>query len=55
MESCKDQKSNKNIPVENHGSAAWADSAGKKDLSCVNLPGLDQVKEAKEYVDENEK
>lgn len=42
-------------PVENHATAAWADSERLKEVSRVNMPAEAQVMEAKEYVDENHK
>lgn len=42
-------------PVENHATAAWANSKKCKDISGVNLPDEMQVMNAKEYVDENHK
>lgn len=43
------------IPVENHSTAAWANIERQDDLSGVNYPDELQVINAKEYVDENEK
>lgn len=47
----------KNIakPVENHDTAAWANIQKTKHVSNVNIPSEVQVRNAKEYVDTNEK
>ncbi len=42
-------------PIENHATAAWADSEKLKEVSRVNIPDEIQVMEAKEYVDQNHK
>lgn len=42
-------------PVERHDTAAWADVEEVKPVSDVAIPSEEQVIEAKEYVDENEK
>jgi len=42
-------------PIENHATAAWANSETLKDISRVNIPDETQVMNAKEYVDENQK
>ena len=42
-------------PVENHATAAWADTESRKDVSGVHIPDEAQVMSAKEYVDENHK
>jgi len=43
------------MPVENHDSAAWANTAKRKPVSKVNIPDQIQVRNAKEYVDTNQK
>jgi len=43
------------VPIENHDTAAWANASGLKPVSKVNIPDEVQVKNAKEYVDSNEK
>ncbi len=49
-------KLNKSLmPVENHYTAAWADMEDVKPDSKVNLPNEIQVRNAKEYVDTNQK
>lgn len=50
---CKDQ--NMNIPVENHDTAAWANISKVKAVSKVNIPDEVQIRNAKEYVDTNQK
>lgn len=42
-------------PTENHFTAAWSNIERKNRISKTAHPSLDQVLEAKEYVDENEK
>ena len=42
-------------PIENHETAAWASQAGLKAVSKVNIPDEIQVRNAKEYVDSNQK
>ncbi|MCI1960231.1 MAG: DUF3787 domain-containing protein [Clostridia bacterium] len=42
-------------PVENHKTAAWANVEDTKNSSNVAKPSQYQTKNAKEYVDENEK
>jgi hypothetical protein len=42
-------------PVENHSSAAWANTNKLKPVSKVNIPDTVQVRNAKEYVDTNQK
>ncbi|UWG97035.1 DUF3787 domain-containing protein [Dehalobacter sp. DCM] len=44
------------IPVEKHETAAWTSKfESKKSLSNVGIPGELEVRNAKEYVDSNEK
>lgn len=43
------------VPIENHYTAAWADAEKLKPDSKVNLPNEVQVRNAKEYVDTNQK
>lgn len=43
------------VPIENHETAAWANLERTKPLSNVNIPDEDEVMNAKEYVDTNEK
>jgi len=43
------------IPVENHDTAAWANIERMKELSNVSIPSDNNVSEAKDYVDENQK
>lgn len=42
-------------PVENHLTAAWANQSAFKAVSRVNLPDEEQVINAKNYVDTNQK
>ena len=43
------------MPVERHDTAAWANSAANKPVSNVNIPDEVQIRNAKEYVDTNQK
>lgn len=42
-------------PIEKHDSAAWANAKETKPVSNVAIPNEVHVKNAKEYVDTNEK
>lgn len=42
-------------PLENHKTAAWANIETTKSVSNVAEPNKMQTKNAKDYVDENEK
>jgi hypothetical protein len=42
-------------PLENHKTAAWANIETTKSVSNVAEPNQMQTKNAKDYVDENEK
>lgn len=46
---------NQKTPVENHGTAAWANIESCKDVSNVTIPSEMQIDNAKDYVDDNEK
>ena len=43
------------VPIENNDTAAWANVSKKKPVSKVNIPDEVQVRNAKEYVDTNQK
>ena len=43
------------IPVENNATAAWANFNEIKPVSKVNIPDEIQIRNAKEYVDTNQK
>ena len=43
------------MPVEKHDTAAWANIDDMKPVSRVTIPSEVQVRNAKEYVDTNEK
>ena len=43
------------IPVEHHDTAAWDNYEAMKPVSNVILPGEMDVRNAKEYVDTNQK
>ena len=43
------------MPIEEHDTAAWANKEDMLPVSNVNIPSETQVRNAKEYVDSNEK
>nr|WP_065079593.1 DUF3787 domain-containing protein [Clostridium ragsdalei] len=43
------------LPIEKHDTAAWANIHKEKSVSKVPVPSEFDVKNAKEYVDSNEK
>lgn len=51
----KAKEKNMAMPIESHVTAAWASQAELKPDSKVNIPDEIQVRNAKEYVDSNEK
>lgn len=51
----KAKECNINIPVEKHDTAAWADIEKTKPISQVAVTSEIQAKNAKEWVDTNEK
>lgn len=55
MEENKFKEYHRKTPVENHATAAWADTGRLKAVSRVNIPDEMQIVEAKEYVDANHK
>ncbi|MDF2884771.1 MAG: hypothetical protein K0R54_5341 [Clostridiaceae bacterium] len=50
-----DKKNLNNQPIEKHNTAAWADVDETKEISNVTIPSEDEVKNAKDWVDANEK
>ena len=42
-------------PIEQHNTAAWSNISKMKSASKVNIPDETQVRNAKKYVDSNEK
>jgi len=42
-------------PIEKHNTAAWADIEATEELSNVTVPSREQVKSARDYVNENQK
>lgn len=50
-----DKKNLNNQPIEKHNTAAWAEVEEAKELSNVTIPSEDEVINAKEWVDTNEK
>lgn len=51
----KTKQKNMGKPIEKHDTAAWANIEDLQPNSRVTLPSNTQVKNAKEYVDTNEK
>ncbi|MCX7922012.1 MAG: DUF3787 domain-containing protein [Clostridia bacterium] len=51
----KNKEKHMAMPVEKHDTAAWANIEKTKDASKVTIPSEVQVRNAKEYVDTNEK
>lgn len=45
----------KGMPVEEHNTAAWANIEDMKPVSNVTIPSEIDVRNAKEYVDSNQK
>lgn len=43
------------MPIEKHDTAAWANIEKMKPVSNVSIPNETEVKNAKEWVDTNEK
>lgn len=46
---------NMGVPVEKHDTAAWANIERKKSHSQVTMPAEEQIINAKEHVDTNQK
>ncbi len=42
-------------PIEKHETAAWADIESQKDISNVSIPSNKSVRDAKDWVDSNQK
>ena len=53
----KNKTKDKNLKkqIENHDTAAWANIDQLKAISQVSIPDVEQVENAKDYVDENQK
>ena len=51
----KPKDKNQKKPVEQHDTAAWANTESRHEISKVNIPNDIQVRNAKAYVDSNEK
>jgi hypothetical protein len=51
----KYKEKNMGRPIENHETAAWANISQLKEVSQVTIPDIEQVENAKDYVDENQK
>ncbi|WP_326908871.1 DUF3787 domain-containing protein [Sedimentibacter sp. MB31-C6] len=51
----KHKEKQMSMPIENHDTAAWANKATLKAVSKVNIPDEEQVQNAKEHVDSNQK
>jgi len=50
-----DKPKNWKEPIEKHDTAAWANIADLKPVSRVHLPSEEEVENAKEYVEINQK
>lgn len=56
MEKSKNVKErDMSIPIEKHDTAAWANIERVRPVSRVTEPGEQQVRNAKDYVDANQK
>ena len=53
----KNKSKDKNMKrkIENHDTAAWANRSDLKSVSQVSIPDVEQVQNAKDYVDQNQK
>lgn len=49
------KQNHENQPIEKHTTAAWANIENLKPISKVSVPSETEVRNAKEYVDSNEK
>ncbi|RMD00038.1 DUF3787 domain-containing protein [Clostridium autoethanogenum] len=55
MEGDRTKDDSMELPIEKHDTAAWANIHKEKSVSKVSVPSEFDVKNAKEYVDSNEK
>lgn len=55
MKEDKQKDSFMEMPIEKHNTAAWANVHKLKQVSNVSVPSESDVKNAKDYVDNNEK
>ncbi|HHW30653.1 MAG TPA: DUF3787 domain-containing protein [Clostridiaceae bacterium] len=55
MSENKYKSKNNRMPIEKHDTAAWANICKMKPVSNVNIPDEVQIRNAKEYVDSNQK
>lgn len=55
MEGDRLKDSLKEVPIEKHDTAAWANIEKLKPVSKVSMPSENDTKNAKDYVDANEK
>lgn len=51
----KSKEQSMKTPIENHTTAAWANINETKPVSNVPIPSINEVENAKDYVDDNEK
>lgn len=49
------KEKNMAMPIENHATAAWANIEKTKPVSRVAIPNDNEVRNAKDYVDANQK
>lgn len=45
----------KNLPIEKHSTAAWANIKTEKPVSRVPVPGAEDMELAREWVNQNQK
>ncbi|WP_352419764.1 DUF3787 domain-containing protein [Proteiniborus sp.] len=55
MSTNKKKERNMGMPIEKQNTAAWANIEKKQPISNVPIPDYHQVKNAKEWVDSNQK
>lgn len=55
MDKNKYKEKHMSQPIENHATAAWANQAQLKAVSKVNIPDEEQIENARDYVNENQK
>lgn len=51
----KHKEKHMRVPIECHETAAWANISSVKPVSKVNIPDEVQIRNAKEFVDSNQK
>lgn len=51
----RSKEKNMALPIEKHETAAWDNAVEAKPVSGVLIPGEEDVRDAKDYVDANQK